>query len=354
MSSKRIYQQFIRKTASEGKSIVAWDKNRRYEGIFKSFDSTGEFVVLSQVWVSEGDETIFVSEMLLPLDDLSIVSAGLPVAEEEPFAEEEMLSTQEIYPAKPVEEKPAVKPETVVPPISSTPSESQREEKVEKEEETRPGGEARPEEKTTPPPPKPLERSEKPEVVKPAESLPNVSHGRESAVPVAAERKIGEPAAKQAPPRHLAKPKEKEESELLVDRVKTFFSQKFKMGRKVKKGEARVAREIPPTPTFQGSNVQPRPTHAAATKVGWAQRLPRFPTRAPVPKIPPQVIQRKSAQVSASSFFSEEGPSTVMPPRRLDIGTLILDILIGLLTLVAIAIVVMGFLRVKLPFSLPF
>lgn len=355
MSSKRIYQQFIRKTASEGKSIVAWDKNRRYEGIFKSFDPTGEFVVLSQVWVSEGDETIFVSEMLLPLDDLSIVSAGLPVAEEEPFAEEEMLPTQKIYPIEAVEEKPAVEPEPVVSPTPPAPLESQREKKVERGEEARPVSEVKPVEKTTPLPPQPVERLEKPGGVRLAENLPKVPQAKEAAAPVAAEREIEElSTAKPVMPRHLAKPEEKGESELLVNRVKTFFSQKFKRDKKIKKGEVKVAREIPPTPTFQGSNVQPRPVHAAATKVGWAQRLPRFPTRAPVPKVPPQVIQRKSAQVSASSFFSDEGPSTVMPPRRLDIGTLILDVLIGLLTLVAIAIVVMGFLRVKLPFNLPF
>ena len=147
--------------------------------------------------------------------------------------------------------------------------------------------------------------------------------------------------AKEEATQPVALPEKKKASRFAA--IKGIFSRK--KGEK-KAPKEKVAKPLPPTPAASQKGV-------ATPQVGWAKRIPRFPSRPTRPPIPPQVVQRKSAQVSASTFFSQEeaGPP-VVPSRRVDIGTLILDILIGILVLVAIAIVVMWFLRVKLP--LPF
>lgn len=303
MSSKRIYQHFIKRTAAEGKSIVAWDNNRRYEGVFRSFDPTGEFVILSDVWVSEGEETIFVSEMLLPLDSLTIVSAGLPVTEEEaPPAK-----VPEIKEAPSVEEKPA-------PSLSPEKEEAFREVMEKKEEEV------------------------------PEEAAAKVTPLKEEAKEEVKETPVKTPPQEEK----KVEPKKEEETQpfTLPEKKPSRLSGLKKLFRR---GEKKPKKELaPPVP----------PTPAAAKKeerstIGWARRVPRFPVKPGKPPVPPQVIQRKSAEVSASSFFSQENmEAPSVPSRRVDIGTLILDILIGILVLVAIAIVIMGFLKVKLP--LPF
>jgi hypothetical protein len=306
MSSKRIYQHFIKRTAAEGKSIVAWDNNRRYEGVFRSFDPTGEFVILSDVWVSESEETIFVSEMLLPLDSLTIVSAGLPVSEEEVPPK---VSVPEVKEAPPqVEEKPS--------PTLSPEKEEAFREVMEKKEEV-------------------------PEVTK-AEVTPLKEEAKEEKKEEEVQTLEEKEEEKKAPPKEeLTQPftiPEKKPSRL------SGLKKIFRRGEKKPPKEA-LAPPVPPTPA--AAKKEERST------VGWARRVPRFPTRAGKPPVPPQVIQRKSAEVSASNFFSQENLETpTVPSRRIDIGTLILDILIGILVLVAIAIVIMGFLKVKLP--LPF
>lgn len=301
MSSKRIYQHFIKRTAAEGKSIVAWDNNRRYEGVFRSFDPTGEFVILSDVWVSEGEETIFVSEMLLPLDSLTIVSAGLPVSEEEA----PLVKVPEVKETPFGEEKPT-------PSLSREKEEAFREVMEKKEEEV-------------------------------SEEAAKVTPLKEEA-----KEEAKEVAVKAPPEEGKLEPKKEEETQpfTLPEKKPSRFSG---LKRFFRRGEKKPKKELaPPAP----------PTPAAAKKeersaVGWARRVPRFPVKPGKPPVPPQVIQRKSAEVSTSSFFSQENlEAPNVPSRRVDIGTLILDILIGILVLVAIAIVIMGFLKVKLP--LPF
>lgn len=372
MSSKKIYQQFIRKTASEGKSIVAWDASRRYEGVFKQFDPTGEFVILINVWVSEGQETIFVSEMLLPLDSLTIVSAGLPI---ETFEEETYEEFGAVYPAE-------VSPEAGVPSVPQPPMEGDtafafsQTEPVEKssypvEKPKEPASEVSPPVETeasklinlpTPPPsseapvePAPFEPpvTSQPAVVSTASSG---TSKLETALPTSGK---GEVVAEQKMKTTSAEIKEPEEKKEDVFEEKTAPMQKVKAGfgklpgffQKVFKRKPKqeypqdVARKIPPTPAYRSSQpkrifppVPPRPTVPAT----------------PPPTAHPQVIQRRSAQVSTSSFFAQPAPTqAAIPKQKVDIGTLILDILIGILTLVVIAIVAMGFLGIKIP-SLPF
>ncbi len=301
MSSKRIYQHFIKRTAAEGKSIVAWDNNRRYEGVFRSFDPTGEFVILSDVWVSEGEETIFVSEMLLPLDSLTIVSAGLPVSEEEVS----LAEAPQVKEVPSVEEKPIFS-------LSPEKEEAFREVMEKKEEEVSEEAAA----KVTP-----LEEEVKRET--PVEIPPQ---GEEKVEPKKEEETQPFTLPEKKPPR--------------LSRIKKLFSRGEK-----KPEKEELAPPVPPTPAAAKKEER--------SEVGWARRVPRFPVKPGKPPVPPQVIHRKSAEVSASSFFSQENlQAPTVPSRRVDIGTLILDILIGILVLVAIAIVIMGFLKVKLP--LPF
>ncbi len=370
MSSKKIYQQFIRKTASEGKSVVAWDASRRYEGVFKQFDPTGEFVILTNVWVSEGQETIFVSEMLLPLDSLTIVSAGLPI---ETFEEETYEEFGAVYPAE-------VSPEVRVPSISQPAVEGDtafvfpQTEPLEKpafqvEKSKEPTPEASPSVESavsklinlpTPSSEKPIEpAAPEPPVASQPTATPTVSSETsklEKLAPASGESETAAEQEAKTTSSDIKEPEEKKEETLEektapMQKVKAgfgkipgFFNKVFKKKPKQEHPQ-NVARKIPPTPAYRSS--QPK------------RMFPPVPSRPTVPVTPsptahPQVIQRRSAQVSTSSFFAQPVPSqAAIPKQKVDIGTLILDILIGILTLVVIAIVAMGFLGIKIP-SLPF
>lgn len=374
MSSKKIYQQFIRKTASEGKSIVAWDASRRYEGVFKQFDPTGEFVILTNVWVSEGQETIFVSEMLLPLDSLTIVSAGLPV---ETFEEETFEEFGAVYPAESPPEAentpaftPAMEGDTAFTLSQTGPIEkpvSPVEKPSEISSETQPPVESAVSKLINLPMASPASSSEAEVEAAPAE--PKVSSRAPAPSAVSSEASKVEEAAVSEKTEITAEPKtasaeikESVEKKEEIPEEKTAPMQKVKGGigklpgffqkvfqRKPKQEYPQdVAQKIPPTPAYRAS--QPRRIFPPG---------PSIPTRPAVPATPPpaahpQVIQRRSAQVSTSSFFNQPVPSqAAIPKQKVDIGTLILDILIGILTLVVIAIVAMGFLGIKIP-SLPF
>lgn len=370
MSSKKIYQQFIRKTASEGKSIVAWDASRRYEGVFKQFDPTGEFVILTNVWVSEGQETIFVSEMLLPLDNLTIVSAGLPI---ETFEEETYEEFGAVYPAE-------ISPETRVPSVSQPTMEGdtaftfsqaesfeepayQVEESKEPKPETSPSVESAlsklinlptvSSEKPTEPAASEPPVASQPMVVPTA---PSETSKLEKLAPAAVESETTAEQKAKTTSSEIKEPEEKEgetleEKTAPIQKVKAgfgklpgFFNKVFKK-KPMQEHPQNLARKIPPTPAYRYS----QPKHIFPP-------VPPKPTApvAPSPTTHPQVIQRRSAQVSTSSFFAQPVPSqAAIPKQKVDIGTLILDILIGILTLVVIAIVAMGFLGIKIP-SLPF
>lgn len=373
MSSKKIYQQFIRKTASEGKSIVAWDASRRYEGVFKQFDPTGEFVILTNVWVSEGQETIFVSEMLLPLDSLTIVSAGLPV---ETFEEETFEEFGAVYPAEAPSE--AENTPTFTPPMEGdtafTFSQTEPMEKpvspVEKPKE--PSAEtpspvesavsklinlptAPPSSPETPVEPAPVE----PKVTSQAptslagSSQVSQAGGVETSgkTEMSAESKKASAEIKDSVKKEEEIPEEKtapmQKVKAGFGKLPGFFQKVFQRKSKPEYPQD-VAPKIPPTPAYRAS----QPKRVFPTP-------PTIPSRSagpvtPPPTAHPQVIQRRSAQVSTSSFFAQPVPSQAsIPKQKVDIGTLILDILIGILTLVVIAIVAMGFLGIKIP-SLPF
>jgi len=373
LPSKKIYQQFIRKTAAEGKSIVAWDASRRYEGVFKQFDPTGEFVVLTNVWVSEGQETIFVSEMLLPLESLTIVSAGLPI---ESFEEETYEEFGSVYP---IEAQPETEPSFPQSPatagdVALNLSEAQKAEEPLKSTE-------KPEESPseTAPFPEPtvsklinLPTATPPSTAteaQPAQTPSPSSQPSSTAAVSTAGTEISvsaAPAGKEAFEKSavasasLETPKtgeKKEEKEPLeektapIQKVKAGFGKVPGFFQKIFSRKPReeytqdVARKIPPTPAYQASRSR--------------RAVPPMPSRPVAPVTPPptahpQVIQRRSAQVSASSFFTQPVPAqATIPKQKVDLGTLILDILIGILTLVVIAIVAMGFLGIKIP-SLPF
>ncbi len=371
MSSKKIYQQFIRRTASEGKSIVAWDANRRYEGVFKQFDPTGEFVILANVWVSEGQETIFVSEMLLPLDSLNIVSAGLPI---ETFEEETYEEFGAVYPTEvsqeaetPLTFQSAMETEKT---LTSSPTETGERSAslVERSKESDSTAQMPIDSATSKLVNLPLTSTSSPptapdESISAQSSAPSVftSGTSKSATvpPSSKEAKIAaEPLVTTSPGEVKSSDEKKDETQeektAPIQKVKTGFEKIPRFFQKVFKKKAKqeysqdVARKIPPTPAYRSS--QPRRTFPSVPPVSPRVTVPGTPP----PAAHPQVIQRRSAQVSTSSFFSQPVPYQAdIPKQKVDIGTLILDILIGILTLVVIAIVAMGFLGIKIP-SLPF
>ncbi len=326
--SKKFYRSFIKKAADEGRVIVVWDGNRRYEGTFKGFDPTGDFLVLSDVSIAEKEETLFGSEIILPLDILTVVSAGIPTGEPTPVrrvAHEESFAPQEAQ----REVLPSVEVSKEVPPISQESIKEEAKAILPEKKAEKPV--ASPSTVTSP-------------VPKEKFSLLNLLPWRKSSL------KVEEVAGVKPTPVFEGKifekpitPKPGTPKPVTSTGVSAPSPPSPLLPKKEGIGRESVKEVTKPSPTTPKVVPAPEEVKPQTQKV-----TPRI--------VPPEVIEKKSAQVSTSQFFTEskgiETPS--LPQRKFDIGTLILDILIVLLTLVAISIAVMGFLHVKLPFELPF
>lgn len=439
MSSKEVYRNFIQQAAGQKKSIILWDAQRRYEGRFKSFDASGDYVILSDVTIVQPDAVMTVSEILLSLASLKIVSSGLAPAMGE-------VAPAVSVPTPPVAERPASQPEGVEPSVftPSTPplaTESALPHlPVEKgavpplpAEPLAPGEQPAAEIEAAPTvslPPLPTEKIESgffegsPVTVEPAAaaSAPEISSAPKpespeeslriptleelmgiapapsaarpvvpqatappvpAPVPSAPEKAILAPTPFPAPsttaatesagqPAEVITPEEKKPEEGVKSKWQKGFASFAGRFRKAPAAKTAIPATDPASPAAASGTetytpsvplTKPQTPPAAST---YAARPSDFEVKGfEKPKqrvVPPEVLAQKSAAVSTSPFFQDYSTSPgqvapdqlVVPKKKRDLGTIVLDILIALLALIAVAIVVMGFLKIKLPFRLPF
>lgn len=446
MSSKEVYRDFIQQAANQQKTIILWDAQRQYAGRFKSFDSSGDYVILSDVTIVQPDTVMTVSEILLPLVSLKIVSSGQgePLIQTAPGFRETVQPTLRVptepagapaLPNAPEATIPSVPPSpedgspllstdgSALPPLPDTSQTSPEEPALEQEEiiptiiQPLPEEEAGPswgsdskffEEKPSiagsPAEGAPLPGisfTPKPEVPKEEESLriPSLEELMGIAPPVPAASPmvpptitpqpslstspVIPPVERVAPPLSpLAKPEL--EPEKLIEAqapgelpkktgLKALFSSltgRFKKAPEPQTTAENMALSTPAAPappgeTFKAAPV-PQPQTPPPAGSSFAVRPSDFEVRGfekPKPRIvPPEVLAQKSAEVSSSPFFQgyatapgqyQQGGMAV-PKKKRDISTIILDIVIALLFFAALAIVAMGFLKIKIPFRLPF
>jgi|GEM_PF-7084672 len=372
MPQLRVYRSFIKKAADSGKYLIIWDDKRRYEGRFKGFDPQGEFVILVDVLIKDENEEIESPEILIPIEDIKIVSTETEEERRKRLASHREVQTGVLM--------PGVKPETIaeisVPAPEKVTSESvmpQKEPKLKETEEpsipklpeieaAAPGEEVEAE---------PLRAEEKKafEELKPEmdvfeeKSLPEKQEERKEDTLVSVLESDVDTSVLSSETRELIKE----------------LSKKAALQPDSQKIEAPIPPETVPaaqTPTVEekvspqavksGAEVKTEATAAKKTTSSTETTSHQQATTAAEPvaevrqtasgetaprKAATTIIEEKSKKAASSRIFAEgKAKKPDIPKRKVDIATLILDILIVILGIVAIGILAVTFLGIKLPF----
>lgn len=399
MPQLRVYRSFIKKAADSGKYLIIWDERRRYEGLFKGFDPQGEFVVLSDVTIYDGDERISSPEILIPIEDIKIVSTETEEERNKRLSSKVKLSTGILMPGVTKEEIGEIKtplPEEIkeAPEAEEIREEPEKVEKaIEEKEESSSEGFSR----------FPFETEEKPSVSKELvsaveEPKPSVEVETPEEEPVekisepvvqAVEEEKKEPAEKDSenvfssvleaePDTSVLSPETREllqkfteklqetpevkssveetKPEIRIDagektEISILEEEKSKIAGQTHIEETRVVEPVEaPSVSTQPAPAQ-TPEPAAKVQAAGPETTPKpAPEVSPKPKTT-EIIEKKSEKAASSKFFAKsEKKKPVVPKRKLDLGTLILDILIVILGILAIGILAVTILGIKLPF----
>lgn len=360
MPQLRVYRSFIKRAADSGKYLIIWDEKRRYEGQFKGFDPQGEFVILANVKIKDESEEIESPEILIPIENIKVVST----------------ETEEEY-AKRRAAKSKIKEGYIMPGVT--------EETVKKitgawenlikvkEEETEGANE-----------PAPLKQEEKidrataaPEKQVPSAEKTDSNAGTETAAGL---------QTKQAQANDLVSVLEEDvdtaslssSTKELVEKLKAVEKEPGEPATPVKKESESVKLEetapaieaipkieveepkksedlIIPEPKVEVKEAgQVEQVRQAKTvpEQDKQKRIPQpQPSRAEAAKPATAVIEEKSRKAASSTLFKEQKVGKPeIPKRRVDIGTLILDVIIVVLSIVAIGILAVTLFNIRLPF----
>lgn len=310
MAQMRVYRSFIKKAADEGKHLLIWDDSRRYEGVFKGFDPQGEFVILTDVTIKDAGESIFSPEILIPISTIKIVSSETEEERTRRLKEEKSKVSLTEAPAPAIEK---VRREPLQPP------------QIEVKEEVRPLA----------------EELERPEEVKPGEVT-----GAKAPV---SEQEVAE------------KPGLSEETRAIVEEMVTRVREESEAEVSPEVAEEKVSPAETPSEAAEIEEVVPGEVEKKLEKAKEIAEKP-IAEKAASAEVPDEkakkvqarlkAISEESQKVSRSPYFSrkKEAKPAVVPKRRIDVGTLILDVIIVILAVIAVLIAVVAIFGIKLPF----
>lgn len=372
MPQLRVYRSFIKKAADTGKYLIIWDDKRRYEGQFKGFDPQGEFVILVDVKIRDENEEIESPEILIPIENIKIVSTETEEEHKKRRALKLNVSKGILMPgvseenlgeiSAPMPQEIVIETETKagneISKVSTSPLTVEKEEKAEELE-------------------KPLVESIKPETSKPAEEVKPI----EETEPKAEEKSLAteeedlvsvidkeidttvlSPETKELIEKISQKITSAEQDSSLEPPAKeeTVPQQIIKEEPVIEKIEKEVQPEVKvPGPeitpesglkkTTEGEKVATSDTVSQALKV--SQPAGEKPAKSEKPSLTTAVIEEKSKKAANAKIFKESKvKKPEIPRRKVDIGTLILDIIIVILAIVAVGILAVTLLNIKLPF----
>lgn len=352
MPQLRVYRSFIKKAADSGKYLIIWDDQRRYEGLFKGFDPQGEFVILTDVTIVDKQEEIYAPETLIPIENIKIVSTETEEQRKRRLESKVEVAVGTLMPGKTIEEVEKIevkKPEKIeepkevsefVPEPATKPL-STVEQKKPSEEEVLPKEEPK------------LVEIEKREELKPEEEKPAVKpESKEEGDFVSVIEKEVDDTLLSTETRELLKE--------ISEKAQAFEKKENQMEPK-KNFEATapsIELEKPVEPEisiiedkkkeFPGVKEEPQ-------KVEKTEQTKTLTATAPKTEEPkgktPKVIAEKSEKVARSKFFAKaETKKPELPKRKVDIGTIILDVIIVILGIIAIGLLVVTVLGIRLPF----
>lgn len=374
MPQLRVYRSFIKKAADSGKYLIIWDDKRRYEGRFKGFDPQGEFVILVDVLVRDENEEIESPEILIPIENIKIVSTETEEERRKRIASQKEIQTGVLM--------PGVKPEAVaeipVPAPEKVASEEvvpQKEPVVEQAEKL-----------SVPSAPMPPKAEAEPEKKEEAEAESRKMEQEAVSAGLTPEEKAFEektqPEKKEANKEDtLVSVLESDvDTSILSGETRELIEELSKKAAVRPEGEKVEAAEPGPAPVAEASAVKEKPepqpakpspevkpeaavqkTSSATESAYGTKAAPaagvRAEARQPVSAEPETkkaattIIEEKSRKAASSKIFAEgKTKKPDIPRRKVDIATLILDILIVILGIVAIGILAVTFLGIKLPF----
>jgi hypothetical protein len=361
MPQLRVYRSFIKKAADMGKYLIIWDEKRRYEGKFKGFDPQGEFVILVDVLIKDENEEIESPEVLIPIENIKIVSTETEEERRKRLASQREIQTGLLM--------PGVKPETVTSIPVAAPEVIKVEENVLKEQ-----AEEKYKEKPAAIEPQEIKEPEKPaqvedkfeQKIEEVESIPKTVSTKTSEKEEQPEKEdtlvsvlesdvdtsilsqetkeLIEELSRKAAARAVTETKEQVDQEVTASPLPKVEVLEEKTSPKIVIPEV----ELKPETTISEKTVPPAqsaPKPAAESKVETKSEP------AVTKKTATAIIEEKSKKAAASRIFAEQKTKKPeIPKRKVDIATLILDILIVILGIVAIGILAVTFLGIKLPF----
>lgn len=369
MPQLRVYRSFIKKAADSGKYLIIWDDKRRYEGQFKGFDPQGEFVILVNVLIKDETEEIESPEILIPIENIKIVSTETESERSrrrklKAEVESGILmpgvtpeSVKDISAHKP--EKLFFKPEQIFQKeskesfegeIQSKKTEKSAENKLEKvptlETEEKKEAILLPQEKSEKKPEIQGENIGEEKIA--GEELVSVIDKEFDASILSPEtRELIEKLSLQKKAKEdrpsseaLKSSKVSEETSPNVEIMPTIETVKQPMNSQIVIPKP----EILPNETFKKSEV------SAQTKQN-EETVEKVEPKEFQSKTTTAVIEEKSKKAASSTLFKKAAASKPeIPKRRIDLGTLILDIIIVILSIVAIGILAVTLFDIKLPF----
>ncbi len=310
MAQLRVYRSFIKKAADEGKYLIIWDDSRRYEGVFKGFDPQGEFIILTEVTIRDAGESIFSPEILIPIGAIKVVSSETEAERTRRLEEEKAKGALTETPVSSVKE---IEKELLQPP------------QIEVKEKVKPS----------------VEGVEQVETSEPEEAAPEtIVTAKEEAV---------------------EKPELSEETKAIVEEVTTGVEKEVEAGippeiarkdvmpvekrSEAEKIEGVAAGEVEKK-IEKAAGVTEKPIEKKPIETAENERAKKVQARL-------KAISEESQKAAKSPYFSkkEEAKPAEVPKRRIDIGTLILDIIIVILAVIAVLIAVVAIFGIKLPFS---
>lgn len=367
MPQLRVYRSFIKKAADSGKYLIIWDEKRRYEGQFKGFDPQGEFVILVDVKIRDESEEIESPEILIPIENIKIVSTETEEEHKKRRLQKTEVRTGILMPGVSLESVETVsvpKPDelkevSVEEPLQVSLEEKKPEEKTEKLpekalEEVKPIELEKPQE--------PLEKPELKEVpAEEAKSLP-VEEDLVSVIEKDVDTSVLSQETKELIERLSKKELETEQGVQIEKAKPEIVEEKLEETSPVVEQVAEIERVdagkeeiVIPKPQLEVNQTKKQaeaPLQKPAPQIEKTVEAPKsVESKQEVQKKATAVIEEKSKKAAASPLFKESKvKKPEIPKRRVDIGTLILDIIIVILSIVAIGILAVTLFNIKLPF----
>jgi small nuclear ribonucleoprotein (snRNP)-like protein len=353
MPQLRVYRSFIKKAADTGKYLIIWDDQRRYEGVFKGFDPQGEFVILSDVTIIDKQEELHAPETLIPIENIKIVSTETEEQRKRRLESKVEVAVGTLMPGKTIEEAERIevkKPEKIEEPKEITEFIPEPEPKPrEIVEEEKPVVEEAFSEEEQKPAEAEAQEALKPEAQEPASKPETREEGDfVSVIESEVDTSLLSPETRELLKEISEKAAAVEKKEEPVEVPKKDFEETAPAIEPVKPAEPEISIIEDKKTEVPGLKEEPQKVE----KVEPAKTAVTPATKAEEPKgKTPKVIAEKSEKAARSKFFAKaETKKPELPKRKVDIGTIILDIIIVILGIVAIGLLVVTVLGIRLPF----